>query len=227
MNTSASPASSRPQNSPSPSLPVSESPRLQPRPLTAGTHLARCSAIIDLGSHAEPAFNHGKPSPTTANHSKLGSKRKLLLTFTLFAQDGSTQRVSRQFTHSCDVRSSLSKFLTPWLCATWKGEHGIKVSAIAEMPCLIVLQASAALNPRTGLPYLNITSASPLIAGLEVPDLKWPASIFSLKAPNRETFQALPAWIQTKIRSSSEWQSLTAKQGSTGTPASRAMPAKA
>lgn len=216
MNTSASPASS-------------QSPRLQPRPLAAGTYLARCSAVIDLGTHTEPAFNNRQPPSTTVNNSKLGAKRRLLLTFTLFAADGSTQRLSRQFTHSCDVRSSLSKFLTPWLGKDWSAgtPARIKVSALAETACLLVLQASEATNPRTGQPYLNITSASPLIAGLDVPDLKWPAAIFSLKAPNRETFRALPAWIQAKIRSSSEWQTLTAKQGSAGTPARRGVNAAA
>lgn len=90
------------------------------------------------------------------------------------------------------------------------------VLAIAETPCLIVLQASEALNPRTGQPYLNITAASPLIAGITVPDLKWPASIFSLKAPNREVFKSLPTWIKTKIATSHEWHRL--KQSSAPTP---------
>jgi hypothetical protein len=193
MNTSP------PLHRPSPSL------RIQPRPLRPGTHLARCSAIIDLGTHADQG---GKAT------------RRLLLTFTLFAQDGSTQRLSRRFTYSCDVRSSLSKFLTPWLGDTWKTQHGqcdakrrrcpngLRVSAIAETACLLVIQPSASTNATTGLPYLNISSASPLIPGITVPDLKWPATLFTLKAPNRSAFQALPAWIQSKIRASAEWQRL-------------------
>ncbi len=182
-----------PKVSKSQSLKVSESPRLQPRPLRPGTHLARCSAIIDLGTHADQG---GKAT------------RRLLLTFTLFAQDGSTQRLSRQFTHSCDVRSSLSKFLTPWLGDTWKNANGLRVSAIAETACLLVIQPSTSTNAATGLPYLNISSASPLIPGITVPDLKWPATLFTLKAPNRSAFQSLPAWIQSKIRASTEWQRL-------------------
>lgn len=205
------------------------SPRLQPRPLQSGTHLARCSAILDLGTHDEPGFSKS-PGPPVSK-----SQRKLLLTFTLFAQDGSTQRLSRQFTHSCDVRSSLSKFLTPWLGTAWhqqppqttannsKPRPTLRVSAIAEYPCLLVLQASEAINARTGLPYLNITAASPLIAGLEVPDLKWPAAIFSLKAPNRDTFQHLPAWIQSKIRTSHEWLAMKKSSSSSSSiPAQRA-----
>lgn len=205
----------------------SQSPRLQPRPLQAGTHLARCSAIIDLGTHDEPAFNR-QPRSTTVNNGQLPSaKRRLLLTFTLFAPDGSTQRLSRQFTHSLGAGSHLSKFLTPWLGQSWKQpsttvNHGqppsssLRVSALAEQPCLLVLQPSEAVNPATGQPWLNITSASPLIAGLEVPDLKWPATVFSLKAPNREVFQHLPAWIQTKIRASHEWSILRSSQSEGG-----------
>lgn len=204
MNSSASP--SAPSNT-----------RLQPRPLTAGTHLARCSAIIDLGTHTEVARSVSGAPATTASSAGGTAKRKVLLTFTLFAQDGSTQRLSRQFTLSCDVRSSLSKFLTPWLGTAWKHPlpgtklASLKVSGIAEQPCLLVLQSSEATNPRTGQPYLNIASASPLIAGLDVPTLKWPASLFSLKAPNREVFQQLPAWIQAKIRASHEWQTLRSR----------------
>lgn len=225
----------RPDSSPSP-----RPHRIQPRPLQPGTHLARCSAVIDLGTHTEPvsSFKSQVPSSQRGASGQLETlnlkhetaqraKRRLLLTFTLFAQDGSTQRLSRQFTHSCDVRSSLAKFLTPWLGQSWKQpsttvNHGqppsssLRVSAIAEMPCLLVLQPSEAVNPATGQPWLNITSASPLIAGLEVPDLKWPATIFSLKAPNREVFQHLPAWIQTKIRASHEWSILRSSQSEGG-----------
>ncbi len=192
MNTSP------PLHRPAPSL------RLQPRPLRPGTHLARCSALIDLGTHDDPGFSPSSRLPG----SKSGAKRKILLTFTLFAQDGSTQRLSRQFTHSCDVRSSLSNFLTPWLGDTWKNANGLRVSAIAETACLLVIQPSTSTNAATGQPYLNITSASPLIPGITVPDLKWPATLFTLKAPNRSAFQSLPAWIQSKIRASAEWQRL-------------------
>lgn len=186
------PSSAQAPVSSTPPLPVSSS---GPAP---GTHLARCSACIDLGTHTDaPA---GKPARAV---------RRLLLTFTLFAADGSTTRLSRQFTHSTDCRSALSRFLTPWLGTSWQTTaKGVKVLAITEQPCLLTLQESSTPNPRTGRPYLNIAAASPLVHGLTVPDLKWPATVFSLKAPQRDTFRALPQWIQSKIRSSAEWQTL-------------------
>lgn len=189
----------RPRVTSSPSLPVSESPRLTP-----GTYPARCSALIDLGTHSDTPTGH------VAKPGRL--RRLVLLTFTLTLPDGRTQRLSRQFPVSCDVRAGLSRFLTPWLGSTWfRGDRRaaqLLPLAITEQPGLLTLVESEALNPRTGAPWLNIASIAPTCAGLTVPDLRFPSTLFTLRRPDRSTFLSLPAWIQTKIRHSTEWQTL-------------------
>lgn len=203
MNTTLAP---RPRSAPSPSLPVSESPSLAP-----GTYPARCSALIDLGTHSDA------PSSFALPHSSFPAKpgrlrRLVLLTFTITLPDGRTQRQSRQFPVSCDVRAGLARFLTPWLGSTWfRGDRKqalLNPLAITEQPGLLTLVESEAINPRTGKPWLNIAGIAPVCAGLTVPDLRFPATLFTLRRPDRTTFLSLPAWIQTKIRHSTEWQTL-------------------
>ncbi len=205
-----------------------------PVDLPAGLYPARCSALIDLGTHEETPPRgartllsaSGKPPSTIANAAdrslqppqtvpQARSRRLILLTFTVFLHDGSTIRQSRQFSLSTNTRSGLFKFLTPWLGATWHKAGKIRPTHITEQPCLLNLQHSETTNPATGQPWLNIVSASPLLAGMTVPDLRWPAKIFSLRAPDRAIFLRLPAWMTRRIRSSQEWQQLTQATGST------------
>lgn len=190
-----------------PLAPLPSPPAPRPPSLRPGTYPARLSQWIDLGTHPSP-FQAGK------------TLRTCRLTFLLTLPPPSSNReqrtenrehclVSKDFTLSLHQRSGLRKFLESWRGQPMTPEdltdfHPLKA---LEKPCLLSVTLS---DPDAqGHRWPRITGILRMLHGMPAPpDLRMPARHFSLEEPSRLIFQTLPTFLQTKIRTSREWETL-------------------
>lgn len=167
-----------------------------PTPLRAGTYPARLSQWIDLGTHPSP-FQAGK------------TLRTCRLTFTLYLPNQEQRLVSKDFTLSLHARSGLRKFLESWRGQPMTPEDlsDFHPQRALEKPALLSVTLSDP-DPQ-GRRWPRIAGILRLPHGLPPPpDLRTPGRHFNLEEPSRPVFLSLPAFLQSKIRSSSEWETL-------------------
>lgn len=172
----------------------------------AGSHVARCFSIIDLGTQ-------------TAN-TKFGvkSEHRLLLQFEVFGEDedGTPLVVERdgkqlpmtirtQFKVSLHQKARLRAFL-----ASWRGRDFTEAEAAAfDVSKLVgayglINVTHSANGERT---YANISGISPLpkqLAANKPAGVHSPV-IFNMDEPDMDVFASLPEWLQNAIRSAPEW----------------------
>lgn len=165
--------------------------------ITPGANIGRCSALIDLGTQ----------TMTWPGSSKPQTGRRVQITFTVFDAAGKESRISKEFLFSMSDRAGLRKFMESWRGQPFSAEE------LDHFNPKKILAAPAMLN--VAMKEGGDHKQRPQIAGimkppggLPVPALKYPPTLFSLKAPDRETFRRLPMWIQNKIRQSQEWSQL-------------------
>lgn len=165
--------------------------------LQAGAHLGRCSGLIDLGT--QTMTWPGSTTPQTG--------RRVQVTFTLIESDGKEARLSKEFKFSMSERAGFRKFIE-----SWRG-HPLTAEELEHFNPKKILDEPAMLNVslKQGTDLKQRAQIAGIMRppqGLQVPPLKYPPTLFSLRNPDRLTFKRLPTWIQTKIRQSQEWGQL-------------------
>ena len=118
-------------------------------PAPAGSHIATCTAVIDLGTQ-ESNFN-----------GEIKRQRKLMLTFELneeagLRDDGKRYAISKRYTASLHEKSSLRKDLIAWRGRDFTPAEleGFEVNNVAGKTCMI----SVAHVEKGGSTYANIVS---------------------------------------------------------------------
>ena len=118
-------------------------------PAPAGSHIATCNAVIDLGTQ-ESNFN-----------GEIKRQRKLMLTFELneeagLRDDGKRHAISKRYTASLHEKSSLRKDLIAWRGRDFSPAEleGFEVNNVAGKSCMI----SVAHVEKGGSTYANIVS---------------------------------------------------------------------
>lgn len=168
----------------------------------AGLHAGRCISVIDLGAHR---FNGAGQQKAV---------RRVWLSFAVWCPGEDRARfVGREFSLSMGPRSHLRKFLEGWRglpFATDRAAWDFDLRNLLDKPVhlQVMHQRGAA-----GVTYANVGLASTLPPALRVdlPESPVPLRHFTFDAPQRATFQKLPPFLQTKIRSSETWSLLTTK----------------
>ena len=164
-----------------------------------GTHIARCVWVVDLGTQIGD-FN-GEP----------WSRPQVLITWELPAElidDPGTKYheqphlVSRTFTRSLHERSALNAWLRSWrsksLSVEEKADPGTFIKKLVGAPGMITL----AENEKG---YVNAVAMAGLPKGTTAPAQITPSVFFDLDAPDMKAFEALPVWVQDKIKKSPEY----------------------
>lgn len=178
------------------------------RPLApAGTHLARCVWMLDLGTQRDVFQGREETA------------RKLLLGFELpnethTYRDGEEPEpfvVSREFRRSLHAKAALRAFLEGWRGQAFTDEdlRRFDLGRLAGKPCMLsIVHKTSASSGRT---RAVIQSAGRLVKGMDCPPQVRPTTVFSLDddALDIETFERIPAWIRDKITASPEYQELT------------------
>lgn len=164
-------------------------------PLPSGTHLARCMAVISLGTQASPMYP---------------SSFKVMLMFevpgeTVVINDKPAPMVTqKEYTLSLSEKANLRHHLESWRGRQFTKEEldGFDVVKVLGQPCMIsvVHKSSAA-----GKVYANISGISGVPKGVSiVPAWHKPIS-YEIEQGQNDVFKALPEWIQKKIAMCEEW----------------------
>jgi hypothetical protein len=124
---------------------ISEQTQTQRKLAPKGTHVARCVALVDLGTGPE----------TWEGETKI--QRKLNITWELPKQtidlDGqpAPMRLSKKFTASIDKKATLRKFLDAWIAPTAKELAGFNPSDLLGKECLLTVGHYDKPNGETGV----------------------------------------------------------------------------
>lgn len=163
-------------------------------PVPAGQYLAVCVGVYDLGEQYSEKYKNYSP--------------KLMISFDIpsvtIEVEGKQEprQLSREFTISGKNNSNLRSFISSW--------NGVQYSdeAFGEFDPLTQVGKPAMINVllnETG-EYANIDTIMPLFPGLMPPTTGTPLKVWDMDKWDDKAFSELPAWVQDKIKKSSQYQ---------------------
>lgn len=152
----------------------------------AGTHLAICYMVADLG-YQETSY---------------GMKPKIVVGWELPAEmmtDGRPFGASQIYTLSLSEKANLRKDLEAWRGRPFTDAEldGFDVKNVLGKPCTLTIVH----NKNGDKTYANIASVAGVMKGMQVPERTNELLYFNMDAPDSATFQKLPKWVQKKISS--------------------------
>ena len=162
--------------------------------IPAGTHVARCYGIIDLGTQYSEKFGN--------------KSRKVQIQWELPNEpmdDGRPLAISKKYTLSLNEKSNLRKDLESWLgrSITAKEEReGFALGSMLGAPCLLsVIHAES-----NGKTYANIAGVMSVPKGTAVPDQVNPMVSYDIENGKDAIYAKLPEWIRKIIDESQEFK---------------------
>jgi hypothetical protein len=171
----------------------------------AGTHVARCIRLIDIGTQFGEF--QGKPN----------ALRKVVVTWELpnermtegdFA--GKPFLVNKWYTASIGEKANLRKDLVNWRGREFTEDElkGFEVKKILGTTCMLSLTPNDKGK-------IRVTGVMKLPKGTDAPDQVNPSLYFSLERDefNQATFDGLSEFWQKEIQKSPEWADLQGKPG--------------
>ena len=152
---------------------------------SAGTHLARCYLMAELG-HQKSVFQ-GKES----------IKNQVLIAWELNEKmaDGRPFVISRIYTASLNEKANLRADLESWRSKgfTEAELEGFDLKKILGAPC----QINVIHKESNGKTYANVKALTSVPKGVNVPELENEAVAYEIH--NEAAFTKLPEWMQKKI----------------------------
>ena len=167
------------------------------KPLPAGSHVARCFAVISLGT---------QPS----NNPQFPPSFKVMLMFevpgeTLMANDKPMpMTIQKEYTLSLNEKANLRRDLQSWRGRefTAKELEGFDVANVGGKTCMLSVIHKASTKGST---YAMIAGISALPKGVACPAQVHKGVTYEIEHGGNETYNALPEWIRKKIAQSEEW----------------------
>lgn len=163
-------------------------------PVPAGQYLAVCVGVYDLGEQYSEKYKNYSP--------------KLMISFDIpsvtIEVEGKMEprQLSREFTITTKNNSKLREFISSWNGTQYSDE------AFGEFDPLTQVGKPAMINVllnETG-EYANINTIMPLFPGLPAPTTTTPLRVWDMDKWDDKAFEDLPAWVQEKIKKSSQYQ---------------------
>lgn len=164
----------------------------------AGMHIARCFALIDLGTQQKTY--QGKPT---------GEARKVRAQFELLGedrtQDGQPFTISKSWFLSLHEKAALRKDLESWRGRpfTPEEEAGFDVSKLIGAYCLINIVKEAGAD---GKEYTKIAAINPPMKGMQKPTGINAEILFDLDNFDQEVFSTFGDKTKEIIMESREWR---------------------
>ncbi len=174
-------------------------------PVKAGTHLARCVNIIEIGTTSYL----WKGAEVSSN--------KVRLVFELpeekFENEDGTANaplISVEYSLSMGSKAKLRGFIERWIGASLlQGEAvSFDLKHLLGQPCIITV-AHKTKGEKT---YADIVSAAPLMKGMKCPEALHTIKELTYKNWDEAFFLSLPEWLRTKMQSTPEYQNRVIKQ---------------
>jgi len=189
------------------SLIVSATSESNFKPVPAGSHLARCYRIIDLGTQKVEWQGNVK------------HQRKIMVQFEVHGQDddgyelvtlkGEPMTISKNYTLSLGENSGLRKDLKSWRKRDFTPEElkGFELKNILGQWCMLTVTVSPG---KDGRDYTNISAINPVHASVKsagLPPYFNKAEMFSIDDPDIDLFNSFGEKLKARISNSPEWQS--------------------
>lgn len=83
--------------------------------------------------------------------------------------------------------------------------HGGNLAEMTGMPCTVTISQNVNKKDTTKV-YTDVSNVTPPMKGIPVPELKNDVKIFDLDEPDLEVFEALPDWVQEKLKGNLEFE---------------------
>lgn len=163
-------------------------------PVEPGAYPAVCIGVIDLGEQYSEKFK--------------SYSNKVQIVWELPTEtievDGKQEprQLSKEFTISASKKGNLRGFLSSWNSKAYSDEEFLELDLFDQIGR--ACQVNVVLN-ETG-EYSNVESAIPLMKGYPVPQSSTPPIRWDMDAWDDAVFQALPEWVQEKIKKSTQYQ---------------------
>lgn len=174
----------------------------------AGMHIARCYAVIDLGTHEDPTF--GKKKHYVRIQHELPNTK-----MTNEKLAGKPFSVSNRYTLSHNEKAILRVHLESWYGKKFNDAEldkagGFDLSKLLGRPSFINI-----VHSENGK-YANIGSINPVPAGMECPPAINAPVIFTFETFDQSIFDSLSEKTQDYIKESEEWAALNGGSGLSG-----------
>lgn len=176
-------------------------------PLEAGTYVARCYQMVNLGTQEE-SFEGAANKP----------KKKVRLSFELPEEfieytdkEGVHQKkvrtASKEFALSMHEKASLRKFLAAWRGGDFTPEEAKKfdVTKLLGVPCLLTIESNAKGYP-------DIKGAARLMKNQASPAPVNQVKALTFDEWDHSLFESLPEYVRKKIELSPEYKVMLSKK---------------
>lgn len=183
---------------------ASEGSTIKSEPIPAGSYVARCYSLIEIGTESFTYMGEEK------------SVHKLRLTWELatemkvFKEEIGEQPlvVSEEFTLSLSEKSKLRPFLESWRGKQFTAQElmGFDLESIVGVPCMLNIIHS---ESKKGTKFATIASISPVPKGISCPPQINAKQVLTYAEWNQETFDSLPDFMREKIMKTPEYQEMT------------------
>lgn len=184
-------------------------------PVEAGNYPARVAGILELGMQAQRPYKGQEKPP----------RNEIMITYELVGEflkddDGNDmedkpRHISETmgfFSLSADMAKSTKRYKALDPNGEFKGDF----SKLIGTPCTVTVIHNKAMN---GNIYANISAVTPPMKGMTLPDLKNPPRVFDRSNPDMEVWEALPKWIQDKIKEGLDFKGTKLYEVLSGKPA--------
>jgi hypothetical protein len=176
-------------------------------PIAAGTYVARCYSMIDLGTREEEILGQKKTVHKVRITFELPTELKV------FSPEKGEQPcvISKEFTLSMNEKANLRIFLTGWRGKAFTEEEAASfdITKLLGVPCLLnIIHKQGKKDPSRV--FDEIASATPVMKGMTCPPQINPSFEFSLSEFDQAKFDTMPAFLQEKVKGSDEYKALTA-----------------
>lgn len=177
-------------------------------PPPAGTHLAVCYRVIDLGTQQVDWQGETK------------QQHKLMLSWELPDEkmdDGRPFSISQRYTFSSHEKARFRQDLEAWRGAKFTEAdlagppNGFHVRKLLGVPCLLTVVH----NVKQGKTYANISAVTKIMKGMQAPPLVNEKVYFSLEPAeySQDVFDKLSSGLRAVIEKSPEYQEIKRPRG--------------
>jgi len=174
----------------------------------AGSHIARCFSVADLGTH------------TTNGQYGEKTNRKIRLAWEIFGDDENNEplvieidgkkmpmTINKTYTLSLGEKANLRKDLAAWRGRDFTIEElkAFDVSSVVGVYCML----NVTISENNGKTYSNVAGISPLHKSMAKPDGVHKNQIFDLDKVDMAVFNSFYEGLQDYIKESPEWKAFS------------------
>lgn len=160
-----------------------------------GTYMARVVSVIDLGKHQRK--NWKTQEVELDKHNNPIIDRMLLVNFELptervvIGEDDKPRWLTKEYKLSFFEKSALTGLIN----AVSNGEQLKTLDQMIDRTCMVQVGTTSGGKDK-------VVAVSPMLKGMEVPELQNPTKVFDIDDPDLEVWKVLPNFIKEKIKAS-------------------------